>query len=203
MNKSTKQDISRCSWPGTDPIYVDYHDQEWGRPIWDDRALWEKLILDGFQAGLSWITILKKRDNFIEAFDDFDPAVIAAYDERKVQALMQNKGIVRNQLKIRATITNAQAYLDMMEEQPFSDFLWSFVDGQAQVNSPRNMSEVRTTSPESDAMSKALKKRGFKFVGSTICYAFMQAVGIVNDHMADCFCQQECVAEFDTKRPTD
>lgn len=176
----------RCTWCGTDPIYVAYHDREWGLPVYEDQLLWQKLILDGFQAGLSWITILKKRDNFIKAFDGFDPAVIANYDEAKIQSLMQDKGIVRNQLKIRGTVTNAQLYLEMMEEGSFSEYLWSFVGGQAKINRFSNMAEVPATSSESDAMSKALKKRGFKFVGSTICYAFMQAVGMVNDHFVDC-----------------
>lgn len=177
---------NRCPWCGTEPIYVAYHDTEWGVPVYDDRALWEKLILDGFQAGLSWITILKKRDNFIKAFDGFEPKVIAAYDENKVQSLMQDAGIVRNQLKIRGTISNARLYLETMEEQSFSEYLWSFVGGSPIVNVLDSMSTIKATSPESDAMSKALKKQGFKFVGSTICYAFMQAVGMINDHLRTC-----------------
>jgi DNA-3-methyladenine glycosylase I len=178
--------MTRCTWCGEDPIYVAYHDSEWGVPVYEDQALWEKLILDGFQAGLSWITILKKRDNFIKAFDGFDPHIIAKYDESKIQTLMQDTGIVRNQLKIRATVTNAQAYLQLMEEGSFSEYLWSFVGGEPIINQYKSMSEVPATSPESDAMSKSLKKKGFKFVGSTICYAFMQAVGMVNDHFVDC-----------------
>ena len=178
--------LKRCSWCGEEPIYINYHDKEWGMPVYDDRALWEKLILDGFQAGLSWITILKKRENFIKAFDGFQPEIIANYSEKKVQELMNDAGIVRNQSKIRASIINAQAYLDLMEKEFFSEFLWSFVDGRPIVNRLQSLKDIQATSPESDLMSKALKKRGFKFCGSTICYAFMQAVGMVNDHMVDC-----------------
>lgn len=177
---------NRCPWCGTESFYVAYHDEEWGVPVYDDRALWEKLILDGFQAGLSWITILKKRDNFIQAFDGFEPSVIVGYTEDKVQSLMQDAGIVRNQLKIRGTITNARLYLELLEEQSFSEYLWSFVNGKPIVNRLESMNQAQATSPESDAMSKNLKKRGFKFVGSTICYAFMQAVGMVNDHLTSC-----------------
>jgi DNA-3-methyladenine glycosylase I len=178
--------LKRCSWCGVDPIYVRYHDEEWGVPVYDDQALWEKLILDGFQAGLSWITVLKKRENFIQAFDGFQPEIIANYSEEKVQELINDAGIIRNQAKIRASIVNAQAYLDLMEKQSFSEFLWSFVDRRPIVNELKSMKDIMATSPESDAMSKALKERGFKFCGSTICYAFMQAVGMVNDHMLDC-----------------
>ena len=178
--------LKRCSWCGEEPIYINYHDKEWGMPVYDDRALWEKLILDGFQAGLSWITILKKRENFIKAFDGFQPEIIANYSEKKVQELMNDAGIVRNQSKIRASIINAQAYLDLMEKEFFSEFLWSFVDGRPIVNRLQSLKDIQATSPESDLMSKALKKRGFKFCGSTICYAFMQAVGMVNDHLVDC-----------------
>ena len=177
---------NRCPWCGTQDIYVNYHDTEWGVPVYDDQALWEKLILDGFQAGLSWITILKKRENFIQAFDSFEPSLIAKYDEAKVQSLMQDAGIIRNQLKIRGTITNAKIYLEMMEKESFSTYLWSFVDGKPIVNKLDSLSSAQATSEESDAMSKSLKKRGFKFVGSTICYAFMQAVGMVNDHLITC-----------------
>jgi DNA-3-methyladenine glycosylase I len=179
-------EANRCPWCGTLEIYVNYHDTEWGVPVYDDRALWEKLILDGFQAGLSWITILKKRANFVKAFDSFEPSVIANYDENKVQSLMQDAGIIRNQLKIRGTITNARIYLEMMKSESFSTYLWSFVDGKPIVNNLDAMSSIQATSTESDAMSKSLKKRGFKFVGSTICYAFMQAVGMVNDHLVTC-----------------
>lgn len=178
----------RCPWCGTDSIYVKYHDEDWGVPVYDDKELFAKLILDGAQAGLSWITILKKRDNYYEAFDGLDPEVIANYDQKKVESLLQNKGIVRNKLKINAAITNAKAYLKIVEEEgSFANYLWNFVEGKPIINKYKNMNEVPATSPESDAMSKALKKKGFKFVGSTICYAFMQAVGMVNDHFIGCF----------------
>ncbi|NNK80802.1 MAG: DNA-3-methyladenine glycosylase I [Flavobacteriales bacterium] len=178
--------MPRCPWCGDDPIYVQYHDTEWGVPVLDDRSLFEKLILDGFQAGLSWITILKKRDNFIRAFDGFQPDLIANYNEEKIQSLMGDAGIVRNQLKIRATVTNAQAYLKITKENSFSDFLWSFVGGEPIINHLKSEVDYVATSRESDEMSKALKELGFKFVGSTICYAFMQAVGMVNDHIVEC-----------------
>lgn len=185
-------DKTRCSWCGTDPIYVKYHDEQWGVPVYDDKELFAKLILDGAQAGLSWITILKKQENYYQAFDGLNPEVMATYGEDKVQELLQNPGIVRNKLKVRAAITNAQAYLKLVEEKgSFSDYLWSFVDGKPIVNAMKSMADVPATSPESDALSKDLKKRGFKFVGSTIVYAFMQAVGMVNDHFVDCFRYEE------------
>ncbi|MEM7170284.1 MAG: DNA-3-methyladenine glycosylase I [Pseudomonadota bacterium] len=178
----------RCDWCGSDPLYVAYHDQEWGVPIYDDRQLFEKLILDGFQAGLSWITILKKRERFIEVFDGFEPKIIAAYGPEKVEALMQDAGIVRNRAKILATIGNAKGWIEIMErEGGFSPFLWNFVGGSPKVNRWRSHADVPAETSESRAMSKALKKRGFRFVGPTICYAFMQAVGLVNDHTIDCF----------------
>lgn len=178
----------RCPWCGEDPLYVQYHDQEWGVPEYDDQALFAKLILDGAQAGLSWITILRKRAHYYEAFDDFNPVQMAAYDETKFVELMQNPGIVRNRQKIRAAIQNAQAYLALQKELgSFSDYLWSFVGGQPRHNAWQTMAELPAQTPESAAMSKALKKRGFSFVGPTICYAFMQAVGMVNDHVVDCF----------------
>jgi len=178
----------RCGWCGTDPDYVAYHDTEWGVPERDDRALFEKLILDGFQAGLAWITILKKRDNFRHAFDYFDPETIARYGEREVETLMADAGIIRNRAKIQATVTNARAYLDLMEKEgSFSDFLWQFTDGRTIHNHWRRWQDVPAETAESRAMSKALKARGFRFCGPTICYAFMQAVGMVNDHLTDCF----------------
>ncbi len=181
-------DRIRCEWCLKDQLYRDYHDYEWGIPVWDDRALFEKLILDGFQAGLSWYIILKKREAFQALFDQFDPEKIARWDEGKVQNLMQDPRIVRNQAKIRATITNAQAYLRIQEETgSFARYLWDFAGGQPLVNQPRSLAEVPTHSPESDAMAKALKKQGFKFAGTTICYAFMQAVGMVDDHVVDCW----------------
>ena len=175
--------LHRCSWCGTEDIYVHYHDTDWGVPEYDSRALWEKLILDGFQAGLSWITILRKRENFRAAFDHFDPSIIAKYNARKVEKLMQDAGIVRNRLKIEATITNAQAYLAM---EDFSAYLWGFNDGKVVQNSFTSMSQVPGASPLAEKVSKDLKKRGFRFVGPTIVYAFMQACGLVNDHMVNC-----------------
>ncbi len=185
----------RCGWVGDKPIYVDYHDQEWGVPVYDDRLLFAKLILDGAQAGLSWITILKKRENYYEAFDNFDPEKIARYDEAKFEELMANPGIVRNRLKMQAAIKNARGYLAITEEMgSFGAYLWRFVDGEPIQNSWQSMSEIPTESAESRAMSKDLKKRGFNFVGPTICYAFMQAVGLCNDHLVTCFRHKECKA---------
>ena len=179
---------TRCQWCGADSLYVQYHDEEWGVPVYDDQALFAKLLLDGAQAGLSWITILRKRDNYYEAFDGFDPVKMAVYDEAKFESLMNNPGIVRNQQKIRSAIKNAQAYLHLQEEVgSFSTFLWQFVGGHPLQNSWQTLSDVPAKTAESEAMSKALKKRGFSFVGPTICYAFMQAVGMVNDHVTDCF----------------
>jgi DNA-3-methyladenine glycosylase I len=175
--------VCRCSWCGSDPLYVHYHDTDWGVPEYDSRALWEKLILDGFQAGLSWITILRKRENFRAAFDGFNPELIARYDANKVEALMQDTGIVRNRLKIEATITSAQAYLEMPD---FSAYLWGFNDGAVIQNRFRAHAEVPTSTPSAERISKDLKKRGFRFVGPTIVYAFMQACGLINDHMLEC-----------------
>jgi DNA-3-methyladenine glycosylase I len=175
--------VCRCGWCGTDPVYVAYHDEEWGVPEYDSRALFEKLLLDGFQAGLSWITILRKRDSFREAFDGFDPEVMACYKARKVKELMANAGIVRNQLKVDASITNAQAYLEIPD---FSAYLWGFLDGKVVQNRPRGTKNVPAQTPLAEKISKDLKKRGFRFVGPTIVYAFMQACGLVNDHLVDC-----------------
>ena len=184
--------LTRCPWNTDDPLYTKYHDEEWGVPVHDDRLLFAKLILDGAQAGLSWITILRKRENYWAAFDNFDPEKIARYDGAKIEALMQNPGIVRNRLKINATIKNAQAYLRLVDEGiSFDAYLWSFVGGKPIVNALRSEADYVATSPESEAMSKALKKRGFSFVGPTICYAFMQAVGMVNDHLVTCFRYEE------------
>ena len=181
-------DKQRCSWPGDDPQYVAYHDEEWGVPIYDSRQLFEKLILDGFQAGLSWITILRRREGFIDAFDQFDPEKIARYGDQDIERLMNDSRIIRNRMKILATIKNAKCYLEMEAEKEgaFGEFIWSFTGGEIKKNAFRSMSEVPTQSPESEAMSKALKKRGFGFCGPTICYAFMEAVGIVNDHLVSC-----------------
>ena len=179
--------LNRCPWPRQDPLYVAYHDDEWGVPERDDRALFEKLLLDGFQAGLSWITILRKRDNFRRAFDGFAPAAIARYDKRKVTALMNDAGIVRNRAKIEGAILSARGYLDIMEKGPgFSVLLWGFVDGEPQVNHRRRLSDIPAETPVSRAISKELAACGFKFVGPTIVYAFMQAVGMVNDHLVKC-----------------
>jgi len=178
----------RCSWAGEDPIYVDYHDNEWGRPVHDDGKLFEMLILEGMQAGLSWITVLKKRENFRVAFDGFDPHKVAAYDEAKVEELMANEGIIRNRLKINGAIVNARLFLDIVEKHgSFDKFIWSYVDNKPIVGRPKTLADIPATTPLSDKISKDLKKMGFKFVGSTIIYAYMQATGMVDDHMADCF----------------
>jgi DNA-3-methyladenine glycosylase I len=182
----------RCEWSGTDPLYIEYHDTEWGVPVYDDRLLFEFLILEGAQAGLSWITILRKRPAYRSAFDDFDPAKVARYDARKIERLLTNPGIVRNRLKIESAVQNARAFLEVQEEfGSFSDYQWSFVDGKPIQNRYRTRSDVPATSPESDALSKDLKRRNFKFVGSTIIYAHMQAVGMVNDHVVGCFRRRE------------
>jgi len=180
-------DLVRCPWPGEDPLYVAYHDEEWGVPEYDDRALFEKLILDGFQAGLSWITILRKRENFRRAFDDFQPEKIARYTPKKIERLMQDAGIVRNRAKIEGTVGSARAWLKIMEEGPgFSQLLWDHLDGKPKQNAFKRHGQVPAETPLSKAMSKELAGRGFKFVGPTIVYAFMQAVGMVNDHLVSC-----------------
>jgi DNA-3-methyladenine glycosylase I len=181
---------NRCPWPKEDNLlYVNYHDDEWGVPEYDDRALYEKLVLDGFQAGLSWITILRKRDNFRRAFDGFDPHKIARYDARKKAKLMADAGIVRNRLKVDGAVLSARAYLDVMEKGPgFSAFLWDFLEGKPKVNKFRDTKQVPAETALSQKMSKELSGRGFKFVGPTIVYAFMQAVGMVNDHLVECHC---------------
>lgn len=180
-------EMIRCPWAKGDE-YIDYHDKEWGVPVHDDRLLFEFLILEGAQAGLSWITILKKRDNYRKAFDRFDPEIVANYGKRKQKSLLANAGIVRNRLKIEAATQNAQAFLAVQEEYgTFDEYIWEFVGGKPEQNAWKSMKVVPARTTESDAMSKDLKQRGFKFVGSTICYAFMQAVGMVNDHLVDCF----------------
>jgi DNA-3-methyladenine glycosylase I len=180
--------ITRCSWAGEDPLYVAYHDQEWGVPVHDDRTLFEFLILEGAQAGLSWITVLRKRENYRKAFANFDPSKVARFDEARRERLMQNEGIIRNRLKIEAAVINAKAFLKVQKEfGSFDAYIWSFVGGKPLVTPRRSLKDVPTSTPESDAMSKDLKKRGFKFVGTTICYAFMQACGLVDDHVATCF----------------
>jgi DNA-3-methyladenine glycosylase I len=179
--------LKRCPWPKEDPLYVAYHDEEWGVPEYDDRALFEKLILDGFQAGLSWITILRKRDNFRRAFAGFAPEKIARFTPKKVEALMQDAGIVRNRLKIEGTVLSARAYLEAMEKGPgFSRLLWDFLDGRPKVNRFRSTAQIPAETELSRKISKELARRGFKFVGPTIVYAFMQATGMVNDHLVSC-----------------
>jgi DNA-3-methyladenine glycosylase I len=178
----------RCHWCGTDPLYVHYHDTEWGVPEYDDRALFEKLILDGFQAGLSWITILRKRENFRRAFSGFQPEKIARYDKKKIKSLMQDTGIVRNQLKVDGAVLSAKAWIEIMEKGPgFSEYLWGFLDGKPKINRLKTRAQIPAETPLSQKISKDLKARGFKFVGPTIVYAFMQATGMVNDHLVTCY----------------
>ncbi|HWZ18865.1 MAG TPA: DNA-3-methyladenine glycosylase I [Ktedonobacteraceae bacterium] len=178
----------RCEWGNSSELYIEYHDTEWGVPVHDERKLFEFLILEGAQAGLSWSTILNKRQAYIQAFDNFEPAKVASYDDAKVQSLLANPGIVRNRLKIQAAIQNAHSFLAVQDQYgSFDTYIWQFVDGKPVQNSWKSLQEIPATTQESDAMSKELKKRGFTFVGSTICYAFMQAVGMVNDHIVDCF----------------
>jgi len=184
--------LCRCPWAGTDPLYIAYHDEEWGVPEWDDRALFEKLILDGFQAGLSWITILRKREAFRAAFDGFDPEKIARYEEKKFAELMANPGIVRNGAKVQAAPALARAWLDLQATGGFARHLWGFVDGRPIQPPRKTLADIPALSPEAEAMSKDLKQRGAKFVGPTIVYAFMQAVGMVNDHLDACHRHKAC-----------
>lgn len=184
--------LNRCGWGTSDPLYMDYHDQEWGVPVHDDHRLFEFLILEGAQAGLSWITILRKRENYRAAFDSFDPAKVAQYDDAKIADLLQNPGIVRNKLKVNAAVINARKTLDVQAEfGSLGNYLWGFVDGKPIQNHWQALSEIPAETDISRKMSKDLSKRGFKFVGSTICYAFMQACGLVNDHVIDCFRHSE------------
>ena len=178
----------RCDWAGSDPLYVAYHDEEWGVPVHDDRHFFEMLVLEGAQAGLSWITILRKREAYRRAFDGFDPSRVARYRDARIRRLLENPGIVRNRLKIEGTVRNATAFLAVQREfGTFDRYIWEFVGGAPKRNAWRTLSEVPARTPESDAMSRDLKRRGFTFVGSTICYAFMQATGLVNDHVVGCF----------------
>jgi DNA-3-methyladenine glycosylase I len=178
----------RCAWAGADPAYIRYHDEEWGIPVRDDRTLFEFLILEGAQAGLSWITILRKRAAYRKAFDNFNPKRVARYDRRRIAQLLRNPGIVRNRLKIESAVTNARAFVEVQREFGcFADYLWRFVGGRPKVNRRRSAKQVPARTRESDALSDDLRRRGFRFVGSTICYAYMQAVGLVNDHTANCF----------------
>jgi DNA-3-methyladenine glycosylase I len=184
---------NRCSWPGDNLLMTQYHDTEWGVPLHDDRKLFELLLLESAQAGLSWQTILNKRENYRKAFDNFDPNKIARYNKRKITSLLNDAGIVRNRLKVQSAITNAQIFLDIQDEYgSFDAYIWQFVDGTVICNKWKTLGDIPATSPESDTMSKTLKKRGFKFVGSTICYAFMQSAGLVNDHIVSCFRHSQC-----------
>ncbi|MCB0721085.1 MAG: DNA-3-methyladenine glycosylase I [Ignavibacteriae bacterium] len=184
--------MKRCLWPGSDALMVEYHDNEWGNPVHNDRKHFEFLLLDGFQAGLSWSTILRKRKNFKKAFDNFDYKKIAKYDKRKINSLLKDEGIIRNKLKVHSAVTNAQKFMEVQKEfGSFDNYIWQFTGGKTIHHKHKTMKDYQATSPESDAMSKDLKKRGFKFVGSTICYAYMQAAGMVNDHFVDCFRYKE------------
>lgn len=186
-NKQTKQTEKRCAWCGDDPLYVAYHDEEWGVPVYDSQQLFAKLILDGAQAGLAWITILRKRDAYYKAFDGLDPEKMARYSEKKIEKILQDPGIVRNRLKVQSAVKNAKAYMALQKQGiDFSEFLWSFVDGKPRRNNWRTSKQMPAVTKEAEAMSKALKKAGFSFVGPTIVYAFMQAVGMVNDHLVTC-----------------
>jgi DNA-3-methyladenine glycosylase I len=187
-NKSMK----RCPWPSDNKLYIEYHDKEWGRPVYDDNILFEFLILESFQAGLSWLTVLKKRENFRKAFAKFDAKKVSKFDSATVEKLMNNEGIIRNRLKIEAAVNNAAKFLEIQKEfGSFSNYVWSFTTGKPIINKRKNLKEMPAKTEISDAMSKDMGKRGFKFRGSTICYAFMQAVGMVNDHLVDCFCYEE------------
>jgi DNA-3-methyladenine glycosylase I len=196
MKAKQKNVICRCPWVElTKPDYIEYHDKEWGVPVYDDRLLFEFLSLESAQAGLSWYTVLKKRDNYRIAFDNFEPQKVAKYDEAKIEELLQNSGIIRNRLKIESTINNARRFLEVQHAfGSFSKYIWGFVGGKPKINTIRKLSDYPATSNESDALSKDLKTRGFKFMGSTICYAHMQATGMVNDHSLDCFRRKEIMA---------
>lgn len=186
---------SRCQWAGDLPVYIDYHDNEWGRPVHDDNRLFEMLVLEGMQAGLTWITVLKKREAFRQAFDEFDPVKVARYGDKKIQELLENKGIIRNRLKVNAAVTNAKVFLEVQKNYgSFDQFIWAYVDHIPIKNHWEKMEEIPAATPLSNRISKDLKKMGFKFVGPTIIYAFMQATGMVNDHVMDCFLYQEMEA---------
>jgi DNA-3-methyladenine glycosylase I len=186
--EKNKKELIRCAWVSNDPLYIAYHDTEWGVPVFDDKLLFEFLVLEGAQAGLSWLTVLKKRENYRKALEGFDPAKVAGFNEKKIQSLLNDPGIIRNKLKVRSAVTNAKAFLEVQEEfGSFAKYSWQFVGGKPIKNCFKSFKEVPAATTESDAFSKDLKKRGFKFVGSTIIYAHMQAVGMVNDHTVDCF----------------
>ena len=190
--KTNTNDDNTCLWCGTEPIYVKYHNTEWGVPVYNDRKLFEKIILEGAQAGLSWITVLKKRAHYRKVFDKFNPEIIARYNKPKIETLLNDAGIIRNRLKVEGTVKNARAYLELREKEgKFSNFVWGFVDGTPIINKYKALKQIPATTEISVAMSKALKKRGFTFVGPTICYSFMQSMGLVNDHTTDCFRYKE------------
>jgi DNA-3-methyladenine glycosylase I len=198
----SRAEIVRCSWPGNDPLYVTYHDEEWGVPLHDDQRHFEFLILDGAQAGLSWLTILRKRENYRAAFAGFDPAKVARFTPGRVDKLLEDPGIVRNRQKIESAVTNAKAFLETQKEfGSFDRFIWGFVDGRTRINRWTALGEVPAKTPESEAMSKALVARGFRFVGPTICYAYMQAAGLVNDHMVDCFRYRGVSRHLHSRKP--
>lgn len=188
--------VKRCGWVTNDSLYIEYHDEEWGRPLYDDHRLFEMLCLEGAQAGLSWWTILQRRENYREAFDDFNPEKIVTYDEDKMEELLANEKIIRNKLKIKSVISNAEAYMKVVEEYgSFSDYIWQFVNHEPIINERKSQVDVPASTELSHSLSKQLKKDGFKFVGPTICYAYMQAVGMVNDHLVDCQCYEEIKQE--------
>ncbi len=190
------KDLQRCGWSSTDPLYVTYHDTEWGLPLHDDRKLFEFLVLEGAQAGLSWLTVLKKRKNYRKAFDNFNPIKIAAYGEQKIKELLEDAGIIRNELKINAAVQNAKSFIAAADEfGSFDAYIWRFTEGKPIINHRKKLSDIPAKTKESDSMSKDLKQRGFKFVGSTICYAFMQATGMVNDHVVGCFRYKELLRD--------
>ncbi len=196
-HSSAPQPLSRCPWVDlSKPDYIAYHDREWGTPVHDDRLLFEFLVLESAQAGLSWYTILRKRENYRSAFDHFDPAVVARYDDERIEQLLGNSGIIRNRAKITSSVNNARHFLQIQEEfGSFDAYVWRFVDGAPKVSSLRTLADYPATSPESEALSRDLKRRGFTFVGSTICYAYMQATGLVNDHSLDCFRREQILSE--------
>jgi DNA-3-methyladenine glycosylase I len=198
MKTKREKDVCRCPWVDVSkPDYVEYHDKEWGVPVYDDRLLFEFLSLESAQAGLSWYTVLKKRENYRRAFENFEPEKIARFDQAKIEELLLNPGIIRNRLKIEATVNNAHRFLEVQGESgSFSKYMWGFVGGKPKINNMRKLSDYPTTSKESDALSKDLKTRGFKFLGSTICYAHMQATGMVNDHACDCFRKAEIIEKY-------
>lgn len=197
-NENKKNEICRCPWVDlTKPDYVEYHDKEWGSPVYDDRLLFEFLSLEAAQAGLSWYTVLKKRENYRAAFENFNPRMVAKFDEKRIEKLLQNPGIIRNRLKIEATVNNARRFLEVQKAYgSFAKYIWDFVGGKPIINSFHTLSDYPATSKESDALSKDLKKRGFKFMGSTICYAHMQATGLVNDHASNCFRRKEIMEKY-------